>query len=93
MFRNYTIRLASLLSLFVLVGSAAHARQYGVPSSDGRSLVAHTRLAPVLVPRAFPPFKGEHVYGGRYAPPGAEQGPAGIAPGRALDLSSKQSRN
>lgn len=42
----------------------ASARQYRVNTS-GRGQVAHTRVAPVMVHRALPPFKGEHVYAGR----------------------------
>lgn len=92
MFRKYSIRLASLLALVVLAGSAAQARQYGVQGGDGRSLVAHTRIAPVLVHRAFPPFKGEHVYSGRYAPPSAEQGAESKSTGSVSDVSSKRGR-
>lgn len=42
--------------------AAAQARQY--VGNDGR--VVHTRRAPVVMHRALPPFKGQHVYqGGR----------------------------
>jgi serine/threonine protein kinase len=43
---------------------AAEARQYAV-RRGGKAYVAHTRLAPVVVHRALPPFKGEHIYAGR----------------------------
>jgi len=43
---------------------AAQARQYSI-NRGGRDYVAHTRVAPVVVHRALPPFKGQHVYAGR----------------------------
>lgn len=55
------VAVAALLLLFPALVSA---RQYRVNNS-GREQVAHTRLAPVVVHRALPPFKGEHVYAGR----------------------------
>ena len=42
----------------------AQARQYGVRSS-GRDYVVHSRRGPVIMHRALPPFKGQHVYEGR----------------------------
>lgn len=41
-----------------LTTSTAEAKQYR--TADGK--VAHTRLAPVVAHRVFPPFKGQHVY-------------------------------
>lgn len=38
--------------------SFAHAEQY---TADGGKVV-HNRLAPVLLHRAVPPFRGQHVY-------------------------------
>jgi hypothetical protein len=58
------MRLALPLILIVLAAAPASARQYRV-NSGGRAQVAHTRLAPVVMHRALPPFKGEHVYAGR----------------------------
>lgn len=46
------------LALTSLSAKPAEAKQYRL--ADGR--VAHTRLAPVVVHRVFPPFKGQHVY-------------------------------
>ena len=40
---------------------AAQARQYGTRGGQ----VVHTRRAPVVMHRALPPFKGQHVYEGR----------------------------
>ena len=58
--------LRAILSLIVLFALplAAQARQYGV-RSGGKEYVAHTRMAPVIMHRALPPFKGQHVYSGR----------------------------
>ena len=53
--------LFSLVSLAILLASEVSAKQYEIQPS-GRGSVAHTRLAPVVVHRAFPPFKGQHVY-------------------------------
>jgi hypothetical protein len=57
--------LALLLSS---LSAPARAKQTEV-TSGGRELIAHTRLAPVVVHRAFPPFKGQHVYQGRNRSP------------------------
>ena len=59
------MRFAAAAVLVVMLFPAlAAARQYRV-NHGGHEQVAHTRLAPVLVHRALPPFKGEHVYAGR----------------------------
>ena len=60
--------IRAMLSLLVLLTLplAAQARQYGV-RSGGKEYVAHTRKAPVVMHRALPPFKGQHVYAGREA--------------------------
>ena len=58
------IRFILPLLLLVALPLAAQARQYAVRSGN-RELVAHTRLAPVIMHRALPPFKGQHVYAGR----------------------------
>jgi hypothetical protein len=52
------------LLLLVALPLAAQARQYSVRNA-GKEYVAHTRLAPVIMHRALPPFKGQHVYAGR----------------------------
>jgi hypothetical protein len=48
--------------LFALLTPVASAEQY-VRGSQ----VVHTRVAPVVVHRVLPPFKGVHVYQGRTA--------------------------
>lgn len=48
---------SSLMSM-----NGADAAQYAKQGSDGQAHVAHTRLAPVLMHRAFPPYAGVHVY-------------------------------
>ncbi|MFN0021550.1 MAG: hypothetical protein ACKVP0_25135 [Pirellulaceae bacterium] len=43
---------------------AAEARQYST-RGVGKDYVVHSRMAPVVMHRALPPFKGQHVYVGR----------------------------
>jgi len=50
--------------LLLTLPIAAQARQYGARNA-GKNYVVHTRVAPVLMHRALPPFKGQHVYSGR----------------------------
>ncbi|MGI8978302.1 MAG: hypothetical protein ACR2FY_03660 [Pirellulaceae bacterium] len=52
------------LLLLVALPLACQARQYSVRKGD-KKYVAHTRMAPVVLHRALPPFKGQHVYAGR----------------------------
>lgn len=52
------IVLAAMFSTAPLATRSAEAKQYR--TAEGK--VAHTRLAPVVVHRVFPPFKGQHVY-------------------------------
>ncbi len=58
------IRAILTILFLVAIPLAAQARQYSVRSS-GQDYVAHTRRAPVVMHRALPPFKGQHVYAGR----------------------------
>jgi hypothetical protein len=58
------IRILLTLLILGLLPLAAQARQYGV-RNGGRDYVAHTRMAPVIMHRALPPFKGQHIYAGR----------------------------
>jgi hypothetical protein len=51
--------VALALSTAPFAITPAAAKQYR--TADGK--VAHTRLAPVVVHRISPPFKGQHVYG------------------------------
>jgi hypothetical protein len=55
---RFTLSLAFLFALPIF----AQARQY---SDSGSGHVIHTRRAPVVMHRALPPFKGQHVYEGR----------------------------
>ena len=58
------IRNCLPLLLLIALPLAAQARQYGT-RSGGKEYVVHTKLAPVVLHRALPPFKGQHVYAGR----------------------------
>ena len=58
------VRILLPLILLVTLPLAAQARQYSV-RNGGKDYVVHTRVAPVLMHRALPPFKGQHVYEGR----------------------------
>jgi hypothetical protein len=53
------LALATVISLTSF--AALQAEQYVVPTPQGTK-VAHTRIAPVVVHRAFPPYAGQHVY-------------------------------
>jgi hypothetical protein len=54
-----TILIAlTLLALASIAPLAAEAR-------PGGGSVVHSRRAPVIMHRALPPFRGQHVYGGR----------------------------
>ena len=55
--------LVALCALFALP-LTAEARQY-TGRMNGREHVVHTRVAPVVVHRVFPPYKGIHIYEGR----------------------------
>ena len=50
--------VVAMLSVGAFSTSTAEAKQYR--TADGK--VAHTRLAPVVVHRISPPYKGQHVY-------------------------------
>ena len=56
------MRIAVLVATLIILGSSiptfARQRQAG-------GHVVHSRLAPVVLHRAVPPFKGVHVYEGR----------------------------
>lgn len=58
--------MRNALSLLILVAIsllplAAQARQFPV-QQGGRTYIAHTRRAPVVVHRVLPPYWGEHIY-------------------------------
>jgi hypothetical protein len=54
---------ATIFALFFWT-STGWAAQQAVQTSSGLKVV-HTRLIPVLMHRAVPPFAGKHVYQGR----------------------------
>jgi hypothetical protein len=54
--------LALLLATGMFAFGATAVRAEKQP--DGKGHVVHTRLAPVLLHKAVPPFKGIHVYQG-----------------------------
>ena len=58
------IRIIFPLVLLVALPLAVQARQYSTRSVGGNHVV-HTRMAPVVMHRALPPYKGQHVYEGR----------------------------
>jgi hypothetical protein len=49
---------------FATFGAAAQAAGRGT-YSDGNGHIVHSRRAPVIVHRVFPPYTGIHVYQGR----------------------------
>ncbi len=54
-----------LLMAVLLVSSVARAEKFAA-SRNGKEVVAHTRRAPVMVHKVFPPYGlGLHVYAGR----------------------------
>jgi hypothetical protein len=66
--RNNMIRtiatIVVTLSTLLAVSASASAEQRVIQTPEGQKIV-HTRLAPVLMHRAVPPFLGRHVYQGR----------------------------
>jgi hypothetical protein len=42
--------------------SASQAEQYTVVGPDGKPHVVHTRMGPVVMHRAFPPYTGIHIH-------------------------------
>ncbi len=53
-----------LMLVFVLPG-VAEAKRF-VATKDGKEVIAHTNLAPVVVHKVLPPYGlGKHVYAGR----------------------------
>ena len=50
-----------IVTLIIFAPLSAEARQYAV-RQGGRDYVAHTRRAPVVMHRALPPYRGEHIY-------------------------------
>jgi hypothetical protein len=51
-----------VLMVFALLPSQAFGKQFQVIDANGQIKVVHTRIAPVLMHRAFPPYLGIHVY-------------------------------
>ena len=50
-----------LVAALLVAPLSVQARQYAV-QQGGRTYVAHTRRAPVIVHRVLPPYWGEHIY-------------------------------
>jgi hypothetical protein len=60
-------KIILLAAVLLLPPSLAQAQRSSAPKS-GKDVVAHKRLAPVVVHKAFPPYGlGIHVYSGRGA--------------------------
>jgi hypothetical protein len=55
-------KIVVALLFLALLPVAASAEQYVAPSGQ----VVHTRVGPVVVHRVLPPFRGVHVYQGRF---------------------------
>ena len=55
-------KIVVALLLVVALPWGASAEQFVAPSGQ----VVHTRVAPVVVHRILPPFRGVHVYQGRF---------------------------
>lgn len=54
------------LTLVLSFSASAFANRQNVSTSSGKAVVAHSRMAPVAVHRALPPYGlGKHVYRGR----------------------------
>lgn len=61
-----------LLAAVLLLPNVAQAQRF-TTAKNGKDTVAHTRRAPVVVHKAFPPYGlGVHVYSGRGASPAAK---------------------
>jgi hypothetical protein len=57
---TFVVAVATLVGL----ASLARAEQHPIQTPEGEKIV-HTRLTPVLLHRAVPPYLGRHVYQGR----------------------------
>jgi hypothetical protein len=58
-------KMLVLLIALAVLPSVANARKF-VTTKDGKEVVAHTSLAPVLVHKILPPYGlGRHVYAGK----------------------------
>ncbi len=57
------MRFLLAVLIAALATTVAHAERYASTTASGKQVVAHTRLAPVVVHRVFPPYGlGKHVY-------------------------------
>lgn len=56
-----TLFCGAIVSIAILIPTVTQAAQSEVPTEAGVK-VGHTRLAPVVLHRAFPPYRGQHVY-------------------------------
>lgn len=62
------MKTITTIVLGLALAGVAHAEKYSAVTPEGKEVVAHTRLAPVIVHRVLPPYGlGRHVYAGRTA--------------------------
>jgi len=60
------MRFLLALTITLVVTAVAQAERYATVRPNGKPVVAHTRLAPVVAHRLLPPYgMGIHVYGPR----------------------------
>jgi hypothetical protein len=63
------MRKLILLAVILLTPSIAPAQRFAA-SKNGKDVIAHTRRAPVVIHKAFPPYGlGVHTYSGRDVAP------------------------
>lgn len=60
------MRIILAIVFGLALAGVARAERYSTMTPGGKGVVAHTRLAPVIVHRVLPPYGlGKHVYAGR----------------------------
>jgi len=60
------MRYLLALGIVLMAASFAQASRQTTVTSSGKEVVAHSRVAPVVVHRVFPPYgMGKHVYAPR----------------------------
>jgi len=58
---RHALTAVILVAISLVAPLSVQARQFAV-RQGGRTYVAHTRRAPVVVHRVLPPYRGEHIY-------------------------------
>lgn len=58
---RFVASLLTVAGILLVQAAPLQARQFPV-NEGGRTYVAHTRRAPVVLHRVLPPFRGIHVY-------------------------------